>query len=188
MKKVFENRWLTIVVASLIVVLGVLTFVFALVNDSIVDNVISYSLAASFFIVGLIYMLTALIAHTSDFFTVSLVLGSICVAFGIVLCIVPSVIGLYLTYFVASLLLALGTMFLIKTVLLIVCKQRGSWIALYIFATLICIAGGILVFCYLGAAKKIIYCIIGASVVVCGALLLGYGIKKVSKSKSAVAE
>ena len=183
MKKIAENKWMPIVISSLIIVIGILTFVFTLVDIGVVDQVISYSLAASLFVIGLIYILTSLIAHTSEFFTGSLILGSLCIAVGVVLCIVPNVMGVVLTYFAGALLLAFGLMLGIKSVLLIVFKQKVSWIIAFITATLICITGGILVFCYLGAAKVVLYCILGAAVAIAGILFLVLSIKAARKKE-----
>ncbi len=183
MKKLAENKWMPIVSSALITVIGVLTFVFTLVNIGIVDQVISYSLAAALFIIGLVYILVSLIGQTVEFFSGSLILGCLSIALGIVLCIVPNIMGAILTYFAGALLLSLGLFAIIKAVLFIVYRQKVSWIILYIVAALVCIAGGVLVFCFTGEAKVVIYCIVGAAVAVIGILGLILSIKSAKKKE-----
>lgn len=183
MKKIKENKWMPIVISCLLIVVGVLTFIFSLVNIDVVDHVISYSIAASLFIVGLIYILSSLIGHTVEFFTGSLILGSLSIAIGIVLCITPHIMGGVLTYFAGALLLTLGLVLAIKSVLLIVYKQKVSWIILFIASALVCITGGILVFCYSGEAKLVLYCIMGVVIVLAGTLCLILAIKANNKGE-----
>ena len=181
MNKLVKNKWMIVVYGILLLIGGVLTMVFAITDVGVINKVLSISLAVALFIVGLLNIITALINKTSEFFTPSLLLGSMAIAMGVVFLINTLILGEFILYFVGALALAMGAVSIVKTVLFIKFKQKGSWIAFYIILAAVCIALGVLIFIYQHRAEQVLYCVVGGVLVLTGVVEIVYGIKAMNK-------
>ena len=155
--KNMKFKWMLIVYGIVLMFTGVLTTVFALTNPGLINNVISISVGVGLCIIGAMHLVTALITKTSEFFTSSLLLGSIAIACGVVFFLKRDLISQFLIYFVGVFLLSIGTVSIVKAILFIVYKQRGSWITFYILLAALAITLGVLALIYHGEAEKILY-------------------------------
>ena len=183
MKKFTENKWYSVIYGGLLTLVGVLTLIFAITDITKVDAAISIGLAVSLFIIGIIHIATSLIAHTNDFFSASLLMGSIAIAFGVVLCINRALIGEFITYLLGTFFLALALVALIKFILFIVYKQKLMWIVGYGVVTLVALAAGILILIFRAESKQVLYCIIGASIILSGLLEIAVALKDIHDIK-----
>lgn len=172
MKKLGEQKWMLIVYAVLLITIGLIEFILSIVRLDIAVQVMSYSIAAGLFIVGLMHIIVSLIADTKAFFRASLILGCIAIAIGVVLCIAPSLLEGFVVLFVAILSIALGAVLIVKAILAIIYKYKGLWIFLYFLFATICITFGILALVF-GSKNQIPAQIIFAST---GAFILAVGI------------
>ena len=181
-------KWIPIVYGVLLTLIGVLTLIYAITNPAVVDTVISISIAVALFIVGIVHISFALVAHTSDFFNREMVLGSIAIAFGVVLCVDLGLIGQFIVYLLGAFFLAFALVSIVKFVLFIVYRQSVAWIVIYIIMALVCIAIGVLVLCFRNESKQILYCFVGASIILSGLFEIILGIKILMKKEVLVVE
>ena len=183
-----KHTWLNIVYGVLLIVVGALTLTFAIVNIDVVDQVISISLAISLFIAGILNIASSLIAHTDEYFTTSLLVGSIAIAFGVVLLVNRTLIGSFIVFLLGTLLLALGAVYLIKAIIFIIAKQKVPGIvALFVIAA-IAIALGIMVLCFKDESKLVIYSFVGASIVLMGVVELVLVVREIIAEKKKAKE
>ena len=158
-----------IIYGALLVAIGSLTLAFAITNIDIVDKVLSISLAVSLFLIGALNIAVALIVHTSDFFSSSILFGSLAVAFGVILTVNQDLIGSFIVYLLGSFMICLGAVCLLKAVLFIKYKQNLGWIIFHFAVATIAIALGILVICFRNESKVALYVVIGATIILAGA-------------------
>ena len=183
MKKFAQSKWFSILYGALLLIVGTLTLIFAIVDPSKVDSAISIALAVSLFIIGIVHIASALIAHTNEFFQMSLLLGSAAIAFGVVFCIDRGLVGQFITYLLGVFFLSLGLIAIIKFILFIVYKQNLGWIIIYAIMALVSIAAGILVLCFKDESKQVLYGIIGSTIILSGILEIVFAIKAMSDAK-----
>jgi len=177
MKFLKQNNWLLIIYGVLLIAIGVVTVVLSITNIDWVDSALSIAFAVGLFIVGALNIATSLITNTDRFFTVPLLLGSICIAFGVVLCINRDLLGSFIIYLLGTLLLALALVFLIKGILFIVYKQKVTWIICEFVLAALCIAGGILVLCFRNESKLVFYIIIGSIITLVGIITIIFSVR-----------
>ena len=185
MKSFREQRWLIIVYGVLFITIGLLELILSIVDLGTAVKVLSYSVAASLFIVGLLHIIVSLVVDTKTFFKAALILGCVAIAVGVVLCVYPWILQNFLIIFVAVLALALGVVALIKGIIAIVYRYKGGWIFLYFLAAVLLITLGVLALVFEKKADLavIIYASTGAFIFLLGAFLLITGIKLVSKTR-----
>lgn len=174
-----KGKWMNVIYGVVIVLVGVLALIFAIKDPGVVDNVLSISIAVALFVIGIVHIATALIAHTSDFFTISLITGCVFIAFGVILCINRALIGEFIVYLLGAFCLALGVISTIKFILFIVYKQKVIWIAFYIILTLLMFGVGIFLFVYRdeNQGKQILYGCISSLIILGGLFEIGLGLK-----------
>ena len=183
MKTLKEQKWMLIVYASLFIAIGLVEFILSIIDLGAAIKVVSYAVAASLLVVGVLHIVASFVADTKAFFKGALILGSIAIAMGVVLFIEPYLIAGFLIYFVAVFALALGTVLLIKAILAIVFKYKGLWIFLYFLMATLAITFGILALVYQGRFTQIIYCATGAFLIALGIFLLVFGVKALKKAE-----
>lgn len=172
-----KTKWMTVVYGIVLLFVGVLISIFALVNQSIINSVISISVGVGLCVVGAMHITTSLIIKTSEFFTASLLLGSIAIACGVVFFVDRNLISGFLIYFVGVFLLSIGFVSLVKSILFIAFKQKGSWIAFYIVIAVLSIALGVLALIFRGESTMILYTVVGIVTAVTGVGEIVYGIR-----------
>ena len=188
MKTIKEQKWMLFVYASLFIALGLVEFILGIINPSLAIKVVSYIIAAGLLVVGLLHIITSLVAETKTFFKVALVLGCIAIALGILLFINPYILSDYLVIFVAVLALALGAVLIAKAIIGIIFKYKAIWIVVYFLMAALAITFGVLALVYQGEFTQIIYCATGALIFALGIFMLIFGIKVLSKKEDKVVE
>ena len=189
MKTIKEQKWMLFVYASLFIALGLVEFILGIINPGLAIKVVSYIIAAGLLVVGLLHIITCLVAETKAFFKVALVLGCIAIALGILLFIDPDILSAYLVLFVAVLALALGAVLITKAILGIVFKYKAIWIVIYFIMAVVSITIGILALVLEGQLTiQILYCSIGLLILALGIFMLIFGIKVLTKKEDKVVE
>ena len=181
MKTLREQKWMLFVYAALFIAIGLVEFILSIINLDAGIKVVSYSIASALLLVGLLHIITSFINDTKAFFKGALILGSIAIAIGVVLFIVPWIIPEFLIYFVAVLALALGAVLITKAVLAIIFKYKVSWIIVYFVLAAVAITFGILSLVYRMTFTQIIYCATGAVLLGLGIFILIYAIRSYKK-------
>ena len=86
MNSLFEKyKWLKYVIGSFIIALGVLVIILASVGSGAVKTAITIVMAIAAMVVGLVFLLIALLSESHKGFTTTLLFGAIGLAAGIVL-------------------------------------------------------------------------------------------------------
>ena len=181
MKTLREQKCMLFVYAALFIAIGLVEFILRIINLDAGIKVVSYSIATSLLVVGVLHIVTSFIDDTKAFFKGALILGSIAIAIGVVLFIIPWIIPEFLIYLVAVLALALGVVLITKGVLAIIFKYKVSWIIIYFVLASLAIVFGILALVYRIEFTQIIYCVTGAVLLALGIFILIYAIRSYKK-------
>lgn len=168
MKKFLEKKWLALAYGFLVIAVGVLTVVYAIVDPTVVTEVLSISIAVSLFILGAASIALALVAHTTEFFQKILLVGSAAIAVGVLFCVNRTLIGEFIALLLGVFFISFAVVALIKFILFIVYKQSVSWIILYGIFMAVAAAAGILILCFQQESNQVIYVIIGSAIALAG--------------------
>lgn len=183
MKALKEQKWMLIVYSVVLIAVGLVEFILGIVDINLAIKVVSYVVATGSILIGLLHIISSLFTDTKAFFKTALVLGSVCIAVGVVFIAEPFLIASFLIKFVAVLALALGVVFGVKAVLAIIYKYKGGWIFLYFLFHILGILFGVLALVFESEFTQGIYCATGAFIFVVGIMLLVVGIKSLSDKK-----
>ena len=184
MKTIKEQKWMIIVYGVILFTIGVVQLILSIVKLSSAMELMSYALATGLFIIGLLNIITTLITDTKSFFRTSLVLGAIAIACGVVFVVVPSLLGSFIVYFSASMMLVLAAILIVKAIIGIVYKYKTSWIIAYFAGATVCLVLGILAFVFLKksmAVTQVIYIVIAVTLIVLGILVFILGVRSLNK-------
>lgn len=178
-----KYKWGELVEGIVTLIIGVLVIVFAIVNQGIIGEVVSYVLAAALFLFGLITIIIGLTSHTKELFTSSLITASLAIAIGVVLCVNPGLLASFFTLFLGVFLITYGAVSLIKGIFLVVYKAKWVWYVISFVIAALCITVGILSLIpeTAGSLMMVIYIVVGVVVSVYGIIGIISGIKKLSK-------
>ena len=183
MKIEAKQKWMLVVYSVLLIALGVATFILALVDMNAVVTITSIVIAVALFIIGLMHIVTALVAYTEEFFKGELVVGSVAIALGVVLCVYPTMIGAFLPIFLGTLFLALAVVMIVKGIIAIKYKYKGSWIAFYFIVAAVAIALGVLSLIFRNESTQVMYASVGAVLFLAGVVELIFAIKLLAEKK-----
>ena len=125
MKKFLEKKWLALAYGFLVIAVGALTIAYAIIDPSVVTTVMSISIAVSLFILGAANIALALVAHTTEFFQKSLLVGSATIAVGVLLCVNRTLIGEFIALLLGVFFIAFAVVALI-IILQIKRKKQGK--------------------------------------------------------------
>lgn len=184
MKTLKEQKWMIIVYGIVLFSVGLVDLILSIVDVSSAMRIVSYAISGGLFLVGVLHIIANLVKDTKSFFRGALALGCIAIAVGVVFVVYPYMLGQFLVYFVAALIIALSAVLIAKGIIGIVYKYKKSWIFCYFLLASIGIALSILGFIYGESepvVKQVIYITIGAIAMTLGVILIVSGIKLLSK-------
>lgn len=179
----YQKKWMLIVYGILLIAVGAVTIVLSLTNVGVVDTALSIALAVGLFIIGLLNIITSFITETEKLFTAPLLIGSIAISFGIVLCIDRGILGSFIVYLLGVLLLSLALISILKAVIFIIYKYKVTWIVLLFTFAAIAIAGGIVVLIFREESKVVLYTIIGSFIALLGLFEAFFAIRSIIKKE-----
>ena len=187
MKSLFEKyKWLRIVLGIVLVAAGIVTIIVSFTNPNEVYKITSITLGICCFIYAALIIATSLIKHTRTPFPVELLIGAIFISIGVTLCIPDlfSYLTHYVIYLVSISLIVLGSVSLIKSIIIICYKDPVfNWLITLIFG-LIALPGGIILLCLKQSEViQIIYVVVGAMIVILGIFEIVLGFIEISKNK-----
>ena len=188
MKMLKEQKWMLIVYGVILFGIGLTEFILSIVDFAQAPRVISYVVASGLILVGVLHIIFSLVKETKSFFKPELVLGSLAIAAGMVFIIKPDILGSFFIVLVAAFILVIGPLLIVKGIIGCVYKYKGLWIFLYFLLGTIAIVAGVLSFVYLdktATVSKIIFCILSAIIIFVGIFLIAYGIRQLSKKNEA---
>ena len=184
MKSLFNKYiWLQLILSILLLFGGALIIVFAVMNkENILEDGLNIISAVILFLFGLFAILSSFLFEPDKVFTNGLLYGSACIAFGVFLCLGKLTILEYLVYVLAIFFIVIGSIELIKAIVLIIKKEKRilEIILTFVFGALV-IAGGILALIY-NTEVRIVFCVIAGVILFAGGVyLLILGIKEIIK-------
>lgn len=170
MDKLFKKyEWLSIIVGIVMVVAAALIIILAIVDVSILNTAISYIIAVFLFMIGGILITTTLIEDRLVFFTGSLFYGAIIVAVGVVLCVLPDLIGNAIIKLVAIAAISFGVIEIIKGILLITSHYKlVAIIAAFVIAAILITLGIVGLVMNSNDILRVVYIVIGGAIAVSG--------------------
>lgn len=186
MKNLFEKyKWLRIVLGVVFLCAGIITIVLQVNGVGGLETVISILLAVCCFIYALLLIVTSLVKNTRTPFPFEIFIGGVFIGIGVTL-LLPGVMGsiaLLVIYLIACGLLALGTLALVKSIIIICYKDPViNWLIM-LLCSLVAIAGGIIMLCFKTEVLASVNIVIGVSISVLGLFEIVYGIVILSKKK-----
>ena len=187
MNSLFEKyKWLKYVIGSFIIALGVLVIILASVGSGAVKTAITIVMAIAAMVVGLVFLLLALLSESHKGFTMTLLFGAIGLAAGIILLVQYFGLGdsfndQLLVYTISIFALVFGAITLAKAVSLIVFKEKAALIVLLFIVAIACIVAGILGIVFVGDLIQAAYIILGVGILVVGILFLVFSAIKTKK-------
>ena len=188
MKSLFNKYiWLQLILSILLLFGGTLIIVFAATgNKDILKDGLNYIAAVILFLFGLFAILAALIFESNKTITYGLLYGSASIALGVFLCTREMYLLSYLVLLLAIFFIVIGTIELIKGIILIAQKNKVVYLIVLAFvAAILFITGGILALVY-RTNVELAFCIVaGILLVAAGIYELIFGVKEmVAQSKS----
>ena len=188
MKSLFNKYiWLQLILSILLLFGGTLIIVFAATgNKDILKDGLNYIAAVILFLFGLFAILAALIFESNKTITYGLLYGSASIALGVFLCTREMYLLSYLVLLLAIFFIVIGTIELIKGIILIAQKNKVVYqIVLAFVAAILFITGGILALVY-RTNVELAFCIVaGILLVAAGIYELIFGVKEmVAQGKS----
>ena len=193
MNSLFEKyKWLKYVIGALIIALGVLIIVLACLALNRLQDVINIVVSVSLIIIGLILLIVCLLYESHKGFTLTLLFASIAITTGIALLVGRFGLNVsfstdLIVYIISLATLVFGAAALVKSISLIVYKERKGLIALMMIVGIVGIVLGILGLCF---AKKLnaelataAYILLGVLLVAAGVLFIAFAIIGQKKKK-----
>lgn len=188
MEDLKKATWVNILYGILGLAVGILILVFAIVDQSVVAKVMSYSLGACLFLLALMFIISSIVVNQKQLFNATLGIGCFCIAVGVLLCALPNLLVDFLIVFIGGFLVALGFVSLIKMILAIVHKEKAGLIVTFALAMVLTVAIGVLALVYMGGAEKVLYFALAILLMVGGIASIVFGIKACVDAKKAAKE
>lgn len=186
MKTLFQKyKWLQIVLGIVLLVAGILAIVFSINNIAVITRVIAIIIAVCCFVFAIMLITASFLNNPRTPFPLEVLIAGIAIGVGITLCIGSVAEGLigYLGCLVACCLIALGSVAIIKSAVIICYKDPiQNWLIMIICGA-VALVGGILMLCYPNEISTAINYIIAALIIALGVFEIILGINAVSKSK-----
>ena len=179
MKSLFNKYiWLQLILSILLLFGGAVIIIFAIngKEDNLADalNIVA---AVIFFLFGAFAILATFVFETKKYITTGLLYGSASIALGIFLCLKKLILLDYLVYLLAIFFIVVGTLELIKAVILTVQKDKLPIIIITYIVAAIFIAAGILALIF-NDKVRIAFCVVaGVLIFAAGVFELVMGIK-----------
>lgn len=170
MKELFiRHKWIGVILGILLVIAGVATIVFAAIDSNTVDEALSIIIAVTLFIVGLFYLIAGTLESLSHFYSSSFVYGGVYIALGVILLVNTAIVPQVMAYTLSIVMIAIGTIYLIRGILCIVNKMDKLIIITSLSIAPIAITLGILSLIFQSVLVVVIY-------VVCGIIITTAGV------------
>lgn len=183
MKKLFSKFvWLQLILSILLLFGGTLVIIFAVRDETYLKQALNIIVAVILFLFGGFAILTTFVFERKSALSYAIVYGSASIALGVFLCIRGEK-GLYildyLVYLLAIFFIVIGTIELIKAIVMTVKVKPAVWVlVLAYFISVVFIAGGILSLIFWDKVETAFSIIAGALLFLLGVYELVEGVKE----------
>lgn len=194
MKSLFNKYiWLQLILSILLLFGGALIVAFAISGkEQILQDGLNIIAAVILFLFGGFAILASFVFESDRVFTNGLLYGSACIALGVFLCTREFILLTYLVYLLAIFFIVVGSIELLRAVILLVKKYPNKVVTVltFVFAAIF-IAGGILALIFRDKVGLVFCVIAGVLLFIAGVFELIFGIKGMieqNRSRGAVSK
>lgn len=161
-----RNKLLGVLFGIFLLIAGVVTVVFGIVDSGKAALIMSIAVAVVLFALGILYIASGCLRKLTTFFAEEFIYGSLFIAFGVLFVTNTGMVPTILVYTIAITLIALGAVYLIRFIFYLrACngkknKKDKMMVRYAVFACILAvllIAGGVLALIFQGTIKLLIY-------------------------------
>ena len=168
-----KHKWLQIIYGALLLVAGILIIVMSINNPENITIWISVIFAIGLFIFGACSIMAGVFSLEKKFFNSLFIVGSLSIAFGVVLCTLAAgkdtdLMGNLIKVFFSVMLLAMGAVECGEAAAMIYFKRSKFAIAIFFILGALFIAAGVLTLIFWENIIKVVYAILGGVIAVIG--------------------
>lgn len=179
MKNFFGRfRWIRILYAIVIILVGITTTVFTFVLKDGINLALSITVSSTLFVIGLVVFLATLFNDQKDTFTAGLVYSSLLIALGVMLLMDISFISSFSLTLISIFLICFGSTIIFKGILSIVARNKWYYIAAYFVIGTIFIFYGILTLIHKDVAFTLTFVAAGVGLTIYGIVEFVLGCKE----------
>ena len=168
-----KHKWLQIIYGALLLVAGILIIVMSINQPESITIWISVIFAIGLFIFGACSIMAGVFTLEKKFFNSLFIVGSLSIAFGVVLCTLAAgkdtdLMGNLIKVFFSVMLLAMGAVECGEAAAMIYFKRSKFAIAIFFVLGSLFIAAGVLTLIFWDNIIKVVYAILGGLIALLG--------------------
>ena len=188
-----KHKWLQIVYGALLLVAGILIIVMSINQPESITIWISVIFAIGLFIFGACSIMAGVFTLEKKFFNSLFIVGSLSIAFGVVLCTLAAgkdtdLMGNLIKVFFSVMLLAMGAVECGEAAAMIYFKRSKFAIAIFFVLGALFIAAGVLTLIFWDNIIKVVYAILGGLIALLGLFEMVVGVISFIGAKKAEKE
>lgn len=188
-----KHKWLQIIYGTLLLVAGILIIVMSINQPESITIWISVIFAIGLFIFGACSIMAGVFTLEKKFFNSLFIVGSLSIAFGVVLCTLAAgkdtdLMGNLIKVFFSVMLLAMGAVECGEAAAMIYFKRSKFAIAIFFVLGALFIAAGVLTLIFWDNIIKVVYAILGGLIALLGLFEMVVGVISFIGAKKAEKE
>lgn len=188
-----KHKWLQIIYGALLLVAGILIIVMSINQPESITIWISVIFAIGLFIFGACSIMAGVFTLEKKFFNSLFIVGSLSIAFGVVLCTLAAgkdtdLMGNLIKVFFSVMLLAMGAVECGEAAAMIYFKRSKFAIAIFFVLGAIFITAGVLTLIFWDNIIKVVYAILGGLIALLGLFEMVVGVISFIGAKKAEKE
>ena len=176
-----KHKWLQIIYGTLLLIAGILIIVMSINQPESITIWISVIFAIGLFIFGACSIMAGVFTLEKKFFNSLFIVGSLSIAFGVVLCTLAAgkdtdLMGNLIKVFFSVMLLAMGAVECGEAAAMIYFKRSKFAIAIFFVLGALFIAAGVLTLIFWDNIIKVVYAILGGLIALLGLFEMVVGV------------
>lgn len=188
-----KHKWLQIIYGALLLVAGILIIVMSINQPESITIWISVIFAIGLFIFGACSIMAGVFTLEKKFFNSLFIVGSLSIAFGVVLCTLAAgkdtdLMGNLIKVFFSVMLLAMGAVECGEAAAMIYFKRSKFAIAIFFVLGALFITAGVLTLIFWDNIIKVVYAILGGLIALLGLFEMVVGVISFIGAKKAEKE
>lgn len=188
-----KHKWLQIIYGALLLVAGILIIVMSINQPASITIWISVIFAIGLFIFGACSIMAGVFTLEKKFFNSLFIVGSLSIAFGVVLCTLAAgkdtdLMGNLIKVFFSVMLLAMGAVECGEAAAMIYFKRSKFAIAIFFVLGALFITAGVLTLIFWDNIIKVVYAILGGLIALLGLFEMVVGVISFIGAKKAEKE
>lgn len=177
MKTLFaKHKWMQLVYGGLLIAAGIVIIVIALNQEQEISKILSIVLAIALFIYAAALLFTGVFSLKKKYFDLAFIYSVVFIAIGVTLLVNPTMIGQFITIFIATMLCAAGVIEIGEATAMVFFKRPIFFIVAFYLLGAILITLGVLCFSFQDNVQKIIYVASGGILALAGVVELILGV------------